>query len=89
MMKSALQTRFLAIASRAADNQILHLTIFRGEGEVVVQELSELHDHVCVAGVGQVLVRVVLLGHPPRVGQRPHPPTSARLLSSILQGESA
>ena len=69
------------------DNQIF--TVFRGEGEVVVQELSELHDHVGVAGVGQVLVRVVLLGHPPRVGQRPHPPTSARLLSPILQGESA
>ena len=33
----------------------LKLTIFRGESDVMVQELSELHHHVRVAGIWKVL----------------------------------
>ena len=33
----------------------LKLTIFRGESDVVVKELSELHHHVRVAGIWKVL----------------------------------
>ena len=39
----------------------LSLTVVRRQGEVVVEELAELHDHVGEARVGHVVVRVVLL----------------------------
>ena len=45
---------------------------------------SDNSDHVGVAAVRLVLVRVVLLTHGTRVGQPPIQPASARLLSSIL-----
>ena len=66
--------------------QALHiLTIFRSEGDVVVKELAELHHHVGVAGVRVVLVRVILLRHPPRIVEGADPLTTSRLLSTILE----
>lgn len=58
--------------------------IFRSEGDVVVEELAELHHHVSVAGVRVVLVRVILLRHPPRIVEGADPLTTSRLLSTIL-----
>ena len=43
------------------------LTILRCQGQIVVQELSELHDHVGEARVRDVGVGVVLLGHVPGI----------------------
>ena len=45
-------------------------TIFWSESDVVIEKLSELHDHVGVPRVRRVGVRVVLLRDPPGVGQR-------------------
>ena len=60
-------------------------TVLRCEGDVVVQELPELHDHVGVPGVRQVLVGVVSLGHPPGVRQHPGCLTPPWFLTTILQ----
>jgi hypothetical protein len=46
------------------------LTVFWRQSEVVVQKLSKLHDHVREPGVGDVVVRVVLLRDPPGAWQR-------------------
>ena len=43
-------------------------TIFRSEGQIVVQELAELHHHVGVASVWQIFIRMISLGHPSGVG---------------------
>ena len=75
---------------KRAQNSIflsLSLTVVRREGEVVVEELSELHDHVGEARVGHVVVRVVLLRDVARAGQRrPRVAAAARLVAAVGVG---
>ena len=65
----------------------LFRTVVRREGEVVVEELAELHDHVGEARVGHVVVRVVLLRDVARAGQRrPRVAAAARLVAAVGVG---
>ena len=59
----------------------------RRQGEVVVEELAELHDHVGEARVGHVVVRVVLLRDVARARQRrPRVAAAARLVAAVGVG---
>lgn len=51
----------------------------------MVQELTKLHDHVSVAGVGKVLVGMIALRHPARILQSPDSLTSAGFLPPVLK----
>ena len=63
------------------------LTVFRRESNVMIKELSELHDHVGVADVWDVVRGVHLVVHlrnGPGVWYPEGMTSSARLLNSIL-----
>ena len=62
-------------------------TVFGRESDVMIKELTKLHDHVSVAAVWEVVCGVQLVVHlrnGPRVWQPVGNTSSARLLNSIL-----
>ena len=59
-----------AFAALHAESAAIRLVVLGAEGDVVVQELAELHHHVGESRVRHVVVRVVPLRDPSGVGQR-------------------
>ena len=58
------------VASSAVEDDVVHALVDGGEGEVVVEELAELHQHQGVAGVQVGDVSVDDNGNKPRRGKR-------------------